>query len=137
MLQLSIAIIICNYQLQFMQHLWHLSEELVPLAFFDDGVSTDIKCTMVQDLKVSSNSNKLVFRASIELSALQLHSKSLDQIINVKSSQFLKMIISQPKKYKKYYYFIILHRLSVNKKTIQKVNKKTTGFLFINKNPVE
>ena len=52
-------------------HLWYLLEELVALAFIDDGVPKEEKCQMLHAMKSVSGDEEPTKRIKIDLDTLQ------------------------------------------------------------------
>lgn len=61
-----------------LRHLWYLSEELIGLAFFDDGVSSDTKRRMISALKKRGSDEPL---KRINLDPSTIHEKKLEDFV--------------------------------------------------------
>jgi hypothetical protein len=72
-------------------HLWYLSEELVPLAFFDDRVSSSTKQLMVTALR-SPSRHSARKRFTTDFSAFSQPDKLLEQFVTSKSTTFFERL---------------------------------------------
>ena len=70
---------------KFLGHLWYLSEELVAFAFFDDGVSVDMKRRMVAALQKSGTERPL---RKITLNPALIGFKQLEDFVTNNTLRF-------------------------------------------------
>ena len=71
------------------RHLWYLKEELVPLAFFDDGVSNGMKLHMIQALKKPAIEMSNI-RIVIDHKDKSVPKQSLANFISIKAALSLR-----------------------------------------------
>lgn len=73
---------------KFLGHLWYLSEELVALAFFDDGVSSETKTKMVRAMDVSGDLNP---QKRTKVDAQQIQTKQLEDFVSSSTRRFFEI----------------------------------------------
>ena len=72
----------------FARHLWYLSERLVSLAIFDEGVDLATKREMTTAMEEDEGSEDPPRRVSVDLSTASVSNKSLVEFTTTTSKEF-------------------------------------------------